>query len=193
MMNEKPESWPWRRSLVEVSTDRWYGSQVGEYRDSNYLHFDDNDYIYKICIWSSELVTALEFWSRNEQTKTRYRVTPKWGGSGGVRNCYEVPQNSCFNMMRMFTDGERINGLQVCYRAAGWDANNWDNTQYCSAIYGSEVGELKTDHIPRYRWSNLGTTTCLKNVELYFSGKGANDGINGLKFHYHSEVDDLLD
>merc|ERR1712228_824846 len=109
--------------------------------------------------------------------KTRYTVSPKYGGPGGVRSCYQVPDDNCINMVRLYTDDDRINGMQFCSRRGGWDAEDTRNLIDCH-YFGRMTGELSTDYIPRWTF-NGAVMTCLKTAELYF-GKGENDGINGI-------------
>jgi len=176
-----------------VSTGRVYGIEVGTFTGSPNTA-SDNDYIFQINMRSAEHFISLQLWSRNEQTRDSGFAGQRPVGSSnpGDSDSYRVADDGCVTMVRVWSEGQFIDGLQFCSRLDGLKVGDNGNLLDCSQVYGREVGTRFTDFIPRDQ-SN-GITTCLKKMEIHYGpAQGVSGFINSLKFWYHSSVEDLLD
>merc|ERR1719384_544722 len=171
-----------KRRLVEsnglVSTGKIYGTATGTLTESpklgNRVGIYDNSYIFHINMRYNEHLVSVQLWSRNLDLLAQGKFLGQQNVGGGMwartqTATFDVPDHSCFNMVRVYSEGQFIDGIQWCYRRDGFEPTS-DNTIVCSQVYGSDAGTLYTDYVPRYRWN--GITTCLQKIDIYH-GEGS--------------------
>merc|ERR1719461_1806113 len=190
-----------KRRLIEsnglVSTGKIYGTATGTLTESpklgNRVGIYDNSYIHHINMRYNEHLVSLQLWSRNLELLAQGKFLGQQNVGGGMwartqTASYEVPaDNTCINMVRVYSEGQFINGIQWCSRRDGFEPTS-DNTIVCSQVYGSDAGTLYTDWVPRYPWN--GVTSCLQKIDIYH-GEGSEGFIHGMKFWYLRNVDAL--
>ena len=176
-----------------VSTGNTYGVPTGILTVSPETF--GNAYIHRIILFHNEHLISVRLFSRNLELLAENKFVGQnyVGGdetSDDLREEYEVQDNTCINMVRVYSEGQFIDGIQFCSRLDGFEEGDGLNLQSCSQVYGRSAGTLYTDHIPRN--AHNGITTCLHKIDIYH-GEGSDfDGfINGMKFWYFPNVDAL--
>merc|ERR1719461_693346 len=120
-----------RRLLVNnnlVSTGKIYGTATGTLTTSPKLGTYDNAFIFHINMRYNEHLISVQLWSRTlellEQGKGFIGQHPAGGGMWARTQSasYEVPaDNTCINMVRVYSEGQFINGIQWCSRRDGFE------------------------------------------------------------------------
>merc|ERR1712233_213758 len=142
-----------RRLIVEdglVSTGKVYGVATGILTESPKTY--DNAYIHHINLRYNEHLISVQLWSRTLEllAQGKFVGQQKVGGdtsAGDQRATYEVSDNTCIGMVRVYSEGQFIDGLQFCSRRDGFEQGS--NTYVCSQVYGSDAGTTYTDFVPR--------------------------------------------
>jgi len=189
-----------KRRLVEsddrglVSTGKVYGVPIGILTEAPTTF--DNAYIHRIAIRYNEHIISVQLRTRTLEMLAdgnKFIGGPEVGGISDfndIGDYYEVQDNTCINMVRVYSEGQFIDGLQFCSRLDGFEEGDGRNLQACSQVYGKAVGTLYTDHIPRN--AHNGITTCLRKIDIHHGeGSGFDGFINAMKFWYHPNVDAL--